>query len=140
LRARSARNARLPTDKPIVGAVIKCSGNRNHVIKVGDLAPHASHRFKQTFDTEYGEAAYLDVLVGGQAVIVRYVDQEARTKSVLDIAYAVYAATELSLVEHEIDKDEITVNLRADTRFLDRDRAAQGGGSHGGLREVRGAT
>lgn len=112
-------------EKPLDDLVIKCSGNRSHVIKVGTLTAGATHAFDQTFDTEYGEAAYLEVLAGGKLLEVRDLDVEDRMKQVFELAVGVYDATELSLDEHEVEDDDITITLRAENRFLERDRTAQ---------------
>ncbi len=105
---------------------LKCSGNRSHVIHMSNLEPNEARPFSQTFDvSDVDEAAYIQVLVDGKPFDVRNTAAEQRTEQVFELATDVYAATRLALQEHRVNDKRIWVDLRADSEFAQRDRAAQ---------------
>ena len=111
--------------KPVKVAV-KCSGNREHVIDLGELAPDQSKAFSQTFTvSEWGEAPFINAMVDGTPSMPRTLEYEQRMQAVFELAAGVYDETKLALLEHDPQDEAVNVSLEAPPSFAELAREAQ---------------
>jgi hypothetical protein len=95
------------------------------VIRIPQLAPSASQAFSQSFEAMEGDSFQLTVYRGREPLEVRNTTSEARMRSVLELATAVYSETNLALQEHDFTREGARVTLLAPpgwTTLGDEDR------------------